>query len=256
MSANTVRRLFGAALFASLFSVSAIPASAQGLFFLPFSSPPQTYQPSAPDVATPDAVTPGDEADGVTPQSQRQIVSYPTSESPGTIIVDTPHAYLYFVLGGGRAIRYGIGVGRQGFAWSGVETISRKAEWPDWVPPAEMVARQPYLPRWVAGGPGNPLGARALYLGHTDYRIHGTNDPTSIGKHMSSGCIRLLNADIIDLYNRAGVGTKVIVLPDPMRQQISSAPRRTVKPQAAVQQTTLPIRSASRIRAEPLGGIY
>ena len=116
--------------------------------------------------------------------------------------------------GGGKAIRYGIGVGRKGFTWSGVETISRKSEWPDWIPPAEMIARQPYLPRWVGGGPGNPLGARALYLGNTDYRIHGTNNPGSIGKHVSSGCIRMRDADIIDLYNRVGLGTKVVVLPN------------------------------------------
>jgi lipoprotein-anchoring transpeptidase ErfK/SrfK len=118
----------------------------------------------------------------------------------------------------GMAMRYGIGVGRQGFTWSGVETIVRKSEWPDWIPPAQMVARQPYLPRWVGGGPGNPLGARALYLGNTEYRIHGTNDPTSIGKRVSSGCIRLQNADVIDLYNRVGIGTKVVVLAnDPRR---------------------------------------
>jgi lipoprotein-anchoring transpeptidase ErfK/SrfK len=117
------------------------------------------------------------------------------------------------VLGGGRAIRYGIGVGRQGFTWSGVETVSRMAEWPDWSPPPEMIARQPYLPRFMAGGPGNPLGARALYLGNTEYRVHGTNDPSSIGRAVSSGCIRLTNEDIVDLYGRVKPGTKVIVLP-------------------------------------------
>jgi hypothetical protein len=117
------------------------------------------------------------------------------------------------VLGGGRAIRYGVGVGRQGFTWSGVQTISRKAEWPDWYPPAEMVARQPYLPRFVAGGPGNPLGARAMYLGASEYRIHGTNDPTTIGKFVSSGCIRLTNEDVSDLFSRVDVGTRVVVLP-------------------------------------------
>jgi lipoprotein-anchoring transpeptidase ErfK/SrfK len=146
------------------------------------------------------------------------VVEYPTNEPAGTIVIDTPNAFLYLTLGGGKALRYGIGVGRQGFTWSGTETIVRKAEWPDWYPPAEMVARQPYLPRFVAGGPGNPLGARAMYLGNTDYRIHGTNDPSSIGKHMSSGCIRLLNADVIDLYSRVGVGTKVVVLPNGQRQ--------------------------------------
>jgi lipoprotein-anchoring transpeptidase ErfK/SrfK len=164
---------------------------------------------------------------------QRQVVVYPTSEAPGTIIIDTANTYLYFVLGGGRALRYGIGVGREGFTWSGVETIARKAEWPDWIPPAEMVARQPYLPRWVAGGPGNPLGARALYLGNTAYRIHGTNQPSTIGGHVSSGCIRLLNEDVMDLYERVHVGTKVIVLPN-ARHQIA----RTQSPGYAAQQPT------------------
>ena len=120
---------------------------------------------------------------------------------------------LYYVLGGGRAIRYGVGVGRQGFTWAGVQTISRKAEWPDWYPPSEMIARQPYLPRFMAGGPGNPLGARAMYLGSSEYRIHGTNDPTTIGKFVSSGCIRLTNEDVTDLFSRVNVGTKVVVLP-------------------------------------------
>jgi len=119
------------------------------------------------------------------------------------------------VLGGGKAVRYGIGVGRQGFTWSGVKQIVRKQEWPDWYPPPEMVARQPYLPRMIAGGPGNPLGARAMYLGGTEYRIHGTNDPSSIGKHMSSGCIRMTNDNAIDLFNRVQIGTKVVVLPMP-----------------------------------------
>jgi lipoprotein-anchoring transpeptidase ErfK/SrfK len=128
-------------------------------------------------------------------------------------VIDTPHTFLYLVLGNGKALRYGIGAGRQGFTWSGTQTISRKAEWPDWYPPSEMIARQPYLPRFVAGGPSNPLGARALYLGHSEYRIHGTNDPSTIGHHVSSGCIRLTNADIVDLYGRVGVGAKVVVLP-------------------------------------------
>ena len=143
---------------------------------------------------------------------RRQVVDYPTREAAGTIIVDTAHTFLYLVFGGGRALRYGIGVGRDGFTWSGVETISRMAEWPDWNPPKQMIGRQPYLPRFMAGGPGNPLGARALYLGSTDYRIHGTNDPATIGHHVSSGCIRLTNDDIIDLYRRAKVGGRVVVL--------------------------------------------
>ncbi|WP_398468865.1 L,D-transpeptidase [Tardiphaga sp.] len=144
---------------------------------------------------------------------KRQIVTYPTREAAGTIIIDTPNTYLYYVLGGGQAIRYGIGVGRDGFTWSGVQTVTRKAEWPDWTPPAEMIARQPYLPRQMAGGPGNPLGARAMYLGNTIYRIHGTNMPETIGTQVSSGCIRLTNADVSDLYARVNVGTRVIVLP-------------------------------------------
>jgi lipoprotein-anchoring transpeptidase ErfK/SrfK len=143
---------------------------------------------------------------------RRQVVEYPSREPAGTIIVDTAHTFLYLVLGGGKALRYGIGVGREGFTWSGVESISRMAEWPDWNPPREMIGRQPYLPRFMAGGPGNPLGARALYLGDTDYRIHGTNDPTTIGHRVSSGCIRLTNEDITDLYRRAKIGSRVIVL--------------------------------------------
>jgi lipoprotein-anchoring transpeptidase ErfK/SrfK len=148
---------------------------------------------------------------------KRQIVNYATHEAAGTIIIDTPNTYLYLVTGNGQAIRYGIGVGRDGFTWSGVQTISKKAEWPNWTPPAEMIARQPYLPRFMAGGPGNPLGARAMYLGGTVYRIHGTNAPETIGTHVSSGCIRLTNADVADLYSRVNVGTKVIVLSNERR---------------------------------------
>jgi lipoprotein-anchoring transpeptidase ErfK/SrfK len=144
---------------------------------------------------------------------KRQIVSYATHEAPGTVIIDTPNTYLYLVLGNGRALRYGIGVGREGFAWAGTQTVSKKAEWPDWTPPPEMVARQPYLPRFMAGGPTNPLGARAMYLGGTEYRIHGTNAPETIGTRVSSGCIRLVNEDVIDLYGRVSVGAKVIVMP-------------------------------------------
>ena len=155
---------------------------------------------------------------------RRQIVAYVTAEQPGTIIIDTPNTYLYYVLGGGRAIRYGIGVGRDGFTWSGVETVARKAEWPDWTPPTEMLARQPYLPRFMAGGPGNPLGARAMYLGSTAYRIHGTNQPSTIGGHVSSGCIRLVNEDVIDLYGRVDVGTKVVVLPAETRRNPEQMP--------------------------------
>ena len=150
---------------------------------------------------------------GLPTHLRRQVVAFSGSEAPGTILIDTANTYLYYVLGGGRAIRYAIGVGRDGFTWSGVQRVSRMAEWPDWIPPPEMIKRQQYLPRWVAGGPGNPLGARAIYLGNTQYRIHGTNDPTSIGKQVSSGCIRLTNEDVIDLYGRVTLGAKVVVLP-------------------------------------------
>jgi lipoprotein-anchoring transpeptidase ErfK/SrfK len=142
---------------------------------------------------------------------QKTVVFYRTTEPPGTIIVQTSERYLYVVQPGGRALRYGIGVGRDGFQWQGLLKISRKQEWPDWTPPPEMIARQPYLPRWMAGGPGNPLGARALYLGNTVYRIHGTNQPQTIGTAVSSGCFRLVNSDVIDLYDRIPVGTKVVV---------------------------------------------
>jgi lipoprotein-anchoring transpeptidase ErfK/SrfK len=147
------------------------------------------------------------------PQFRRQMVDYPTREPAGTIIIDTPNTYLYLVLGGGKALRYGIGVGREGFTWTGREKISRMSEWPDWHPPKEMIDRQPYLPRFMAGGESNPLGARALYLGNTLYRIHGTNQPSTIGSFVSSGCIRLTNGDIEDLYSRVTVGTRVVVLP-------------------------------------------
>jgi lipoprotein-anchoring transpeptidase ErfK/SrfK len=147
------------------------------------------------------------------PQFRRSLVDYHTKEPVGTIIVDTPNTYLYLVLGNGKALRYGIGVGREGFTWTGAERVSRMAEWPDWNPPEQMIERQPYLPRFMAGGDGNPLGARALYLGQTLYRIHGTNQPSTIGTFVSSGCIRLTNEDITDLYTRVKVGTRVVVLP-------------------------------------------
>jgi lipoprotein-anchoring transpeptidase ErfK/SrfK len=146
---------------------------------------------------------------------QRQVVFFRTAEPPGTVIISTSERFLYFVQGNNRALRYGIGVGRDGFQWSGLLRISRKAEWPDWIPPPEMIDRQPYLPRFMAGGPGNPLGARALYLGNTVYRIHGTNQPQTIGHAVSSGCFRLVNGDVMDLYDRVPVGTKVIVRQSP-----------------------------------------
>ena len=170
------------------------------------------------------------------PQYQRQMVLYRTTEAPGTIIIQTSERYLYLVQPNGRALRYGIGVGRDGFQWQGLLAISRKAEWPDWTPPPEMIARQPYLPRFVAGGPGNPLGARAMYLGHSDYRIHGTNDPTTIGKFVSSGCIRLTNTDVEDLFNRVKVGAKVVVLPKGRSPQFEA--KRAMPSQASLTRAT------------------
>ena len=146
------------------------------------------------------------------PRYARQVVAFDGRQKPGSIVVDTSAKFLYLVQPGGQAIRYGIGVGRPGFAWSGLKTISQKREWPDWTPPAEMVQRRPDLPRHMAGGPGNPLGARALYLGSSLYRIHGTNEPHTIGQSVSSGCIRMMNEDVIDLYERTPVGTRVEVL--------------------------------------------
>ena len=170
---------------------------------------------SAPSSLTRDQA-PADEngLTGLPRDLRRQTVNYPTKAAAGSVVVDIAQTFLYYVLGDGTAIRYGIGVGREGFTWSGSQAVTRKAEWPDWTPPQEMIARQPYLPRWMAGGEGNPLGARAIYLGSTVYRIHGTNMPETIGQKVSSGCIRMLNADVIDLYSRVDVGTKIIVLPN------------------------------------------
>lgn len=148
----------------------------------------------------------------VHPTFLRQIVRYSTQERSGTIVVDTRAHFLYFVLGNGRALRYGIGVAKSGFEWSGTHRVTRKAEWPSWTPPAEMLKRRPDLPRHMTGGPSNPLGARALYLGSTLYRIHGTNEPWSIGQNVSSGCIRMTNADVVDLYGRVKLNTRVVVL--------------------------------------------
>jgi lipoprotein-anchoring transpeptidase ErfK/SrfK len=176
------------------FAVGA-PPSVAGIAALPPEDQPETGQPKE-----------------LPPRFRRQMVDYPTTEPAGTIIIDTPNTYLYLVLGGGKAMRYGVGVGREGFTWAGREKITRMAEWPDWHPPKEMIDRQPYLPRFMAGGESNPLGARALYLGATEYRIHGTNQPSTIGSFVSSGCIRLTNGDIEDLYSRTTAGTEVVVL--------------------------------------------
>ncbi|TCT05108.1 L,D-transpeptidase family protein [Aquabacter spiritensis] len=187
--------------------------------------PGTTEAPSGPRIENIDPSEPVDS------RFLRQTVDYVTTQPAGTIIIDTPNTYLYYVLGGGKAIRYGIGVGRDGFTWSGTEKITRKAEWADWRPPPEMIDRQPYLPRFMAGGPGNPLGARTLYLGGTIYRIHGTNEPQTIGKFVSSGCFRMLNADVEDLFERAKVGTKVVILPKSNAQANAAAG----KPQGTAQ---------------------
>jgi lipoprotein-anchoring transpeptidase ErfK/SrfK len=180
------------------------PSAAPGADAVPGSSVMTLPPEDQPEIGTPKELP---------ANLKRQLVDFQSKEPAGTIIIDTPNTYLYLVLGHGKALRYGIGVGREGFTWSGTERISRMKEWPDWFPPPEMIERQPYLPRQMAGGPGNPLGARALYLGNTLYRIHGTNQPSTIGKTVSSGCIRLLNEDIEDLYSRLQVGTRVVVLP-------------------------------------------
>jgi lipoprotein-anchoring transpeptidase ErfK/SrfK len=191
------------------------------------------------------------------PQFRRTLVDYKTKEPPGTLIIDTPNTYLYLVLDKGKALRYGIGVGREGFTWAGREKVSRMAEWPDWHPPEEMIERQPYLPRFMAGGPGNPLGARALYLGSTVYRIHGTNQPSTIGTFVSSGCIRLTNEDVSDLYTRVKVGTRVVVLPGkapptPTAMQLgpSAPPAAAAAANAAVPPAT--VRPGAAIAGAPL----
>jgi lipoprotein-anchoring transpeptidase ErfK/SrfK len=188
---------------------------------------PQPYQRQPGQPATTGSIPPGTIAalppedqpeigkpKELPPQFRRQVVNYQTKHPAGTIIIDTPSTFLYYVNGDGTAIRYGIGVGRDGFTWQGTEKVTRMAEWPDWHPPAEMIERQPYLPRFMAGGESNPMGARALYLGKTIYRVHGTNQPSTIGQFVSSGCIRMLNEDVMDLYTRVKVGTKVVVLGD------------------------------------------
>jgi lipoprotein-anchoring transpeptidase ErfK/SrfK len=181
---------------------------------LVLSIPQSQAQTRQPDVGDQPGLIADDSVE-LDPQFRKTAVLYRTNEVPGTIIVVTAERHLYLVQGNGRALRYGIGVGREGFTWQGLVNITRKAEWPDWTPPPEMIARQPYLPRFMAGGPGNPLGARAMYLGTTVYRIHGTNRPDTIGTAVSSGCFRLVNADVADLYERVPVGTKVIIRQKP-----------------------------------------
>jgi lipoprotein-anchoring transpeptidase ErfK/SrfK len=192
--------------------LSASPARAQTLSYAPPSHVAFPSDDAEITAGEPTSTDTGTLRDLLPDRLRRTVVALDTAEPAGTIIIDTGNTALYYVLGSGRAIRYGVGVGRDGFTWSGVQSITQKTEWPDWHPPAKMIARQPYLPRFMAGGPGNPLGARAMYLGSSEYRIHGTNDPTTIGKFVSSGCIRLTNDDVIDLFNRVAIGAKVVVL--------------------------------------------
>ena len=181
---------------------------------VPFVARPLTAAPLPQAARTRVAYAPVEPARRreIDPRFLRQEVDYSGPHKPGTIVIDTPNKHLYLVEAGGRALRYGIGVGRPGFEWSGVKSISRKAEWPDWTPPPEMLLRRPDLPQHMDGGPENPLGARAMYLGSSLYRIHGTNEPGTIGTNVSSGCIRLTNEDVTDLYDRVRVGAKVVVL--------------------------------------------
>jgi lipoprotein-anchoring transpeptidase ErfK/SrfK len=172
----------------------------------------RSYAPAEPQYASIDPAHQEGQRYEMNPIYRRQVVNYDGGEKPGTIIIDTPKRFLYLVQEDGRALRYGIGVGRPGFTWAGVKTVSAKREWPDWRPPDEMLRRRPDLPRYMAGGPDNPLGARAMYLGTSLYRIHGSNEPWTIGTQVSSGCIRMRNEDVIDLYGRVKVGTKVVVI--------------------------------------------
>jgi lipoprotein-anchoring transpeptidase ErfK/SrfK len=188
-----------------------VPASRLYLSVPGAQTPQPQAQPAAPaQVASANANDMS--AYPIDPKYDRQVVAYDGDEKPGTVIIDTPNKFLYLVGDDGKALRYGIGVGRPGFTWSGVHTITAMHEWPDWRPPPEMIARQPGLPRYMPGGIGNPLGARAMYLGSTLYRIHGSNEPWTIGQNVSSGCIRMRNADVEDLYGRVKIGTKVVVM--------------------------------------------
>ena len=229
-----------AAIVASDLSTGAVKADPLGLAG-PLNRSGSVYEQASPNPAITDNT---EDATALPARLRRVVVEYSTREKPGTIVIDTPNTYLYFVLGGDRAIRYGIGIGREGFTWSGVQFVERKAEWPDWFPPADMLARQPYLPRFMAGGVGNPLGARAMYLGGTLYRIHGTNDPSTIGKYVSSGCIRLLNEDVIDLYSRVNIGTKVIVLPMQSGRELSMTEGTKSAPLNVSNVTANPLRAS------------
>ena len=209
-----------------------VPADVTGSLRSPAQRPDTGAQPDRPTVVA--ALPPEEQPEQGPPKNCRRssaasssISPPPSPPAPSSSIRRTP--ILYLVLGNGKALRYGIGVGREGFTWSGTERISRMKEWPDWFPPKEMIERQPYLPRFMAGGDTNPLGARALYLGNTLYRIHGTNQPSTIGTFVSSGCIRLTNDDIADLYSRVSVGTRVVVLPGSMPDTASSQGRPALR---------------------------
>jgi lipoprotein-anchoring transpeptidase ErfK/SrfK len=193
------------------FLIRAALAAAIAAAAFVFSGGLTTAQQVDMNVVDQPGVVPAPEDEQLGGVYEKQEVFFRTNEAPGTIVIDTKDRFLYLVQPNNRALRYGIGVGRDGFQWSGLQKISRKQEWPDWRPPPEMIERQPYLPRFMAGGPGNPMGARALYLGQTVYRIHGTNQPQTIGHAVSSGCFRLVNEDVADLYDRVPVGTKVII---------------------------------------------
>jgi len=245
-----ISRYYPRALWAALATsvICAAPALAQPLAITETPRYPNMFQqvmPAERERTMPryqTSVPSDNEVDAPLPAHlRRQIVSYPTREAPGTIVIDTSNTYLYYVLGQGRAVRYGIGVGREGFTWAGVQSVARKQEWPDWHPPQEMIDRQPYLPRFMAGGPGNPLGARAMYLGNTLFRIHGTNAPSTIGQRVSSGCVRLTNEDVSDLYDRVTLGAKVVVLPDsgrraPANVASAPAPRQIAQPAPRIEQ--------------------
>jgi lipoprotein-anchoring transpeptidase ErfK/SrfK len=199
---------FGVAVLCAL----SVQVWAQGLSSQPSTPPIFQYQPTMQDVDP--GIDHGNSEENVPYEFKKQLVFYRSQQPAGTVIIGTQERHLYLIEDPTHALRYGIGVGRDGFAWQGLLQISRKAEWPDWRPPPEMIERQPYLPRFMAGGPSNPLGARAMYLGNTVYRIHGTNAPETIGQAVSSGCFRLVNDDVIDLYARVNVGTNVIVRQD------------------------------------------
>ncbi len=250
-TADFVRRYFPGAVGANAIAGAALlwvsfasAAAAQVLGYAPAQS-------SFPRDYVTNSTAPADDGRALPERLRRALVHLDTGAAPGTVIIDTANTTLYYVLGQGRAIRYGVGVGRDGFTWSGVQAISRKAEWPDWYPPAKMIARQPYLPRFVAGGPGNPLGARAMYLGASEYRIHGTNDPSTIGKFVSSGCIRMTNEDVIDLFGRVDIGTRVVVLPknSPLQARVMVIGRPPVpssRPVAAAQQLSQALSDSAR----------